>query len=380
MKRKKVLFDGRFLSLSHAGIGRYSCELFKAICKLDSEFDLTLLTIVDTPLDKDLLTIIGKRENGVEIIETSASHYSVKEQTSLLGLIKKISPDLIHFPHFNHPILYNGKFVVTIHDLTLGQYAERGNIVKRQIYKNVINHAAMSSQKIFTVSDYVRGEIVEEFHLKPDKVVTTYNAIDDRFKPSPKVTIEAALKKYKIDTPYILSVGQWRSHKNLPRLVEAFEILTKQKNFSDVKLVFVGREDPKYPQLPDLIKEKNLTKSVRFTGFVPDDDLPAIYSGASVFCFPSLSEGFGLPGLEAQACGTPVAASDRTCMPEIYADGAVYFNPEDTKDIGEKLKLVLSDADVSKKISDNGLKNAKRFTWEQTAKKTLEVYREILYK
>lgn len=380
MKRKKVLFDGRFLSLSHAGIGRYSCELFKSICQLDKEFDLALLVVDGAPLDEDLLCAIKKRPGGVEIVRTTASHYSLKEQTVLLKQIKEAVPDLVHFPHFNHPVFYGGKFVVTIHDLTLGQYAERRSIIKRQIYKHVINHAAIASQKIFTVSDYVKGEIVEEFHLKPDKVVTTYNAIDNRFEPSPKAIIEAALKKYRIDSPYILSVGQWRSHKNLPRLVEAFEILTKQKNFSDVKLVFVGRDDPKYPELPDLIKEKNLTKSVRFTGFVPDDDLPAIYSGASVFCFPSLSEGFGLPGLEAQACGTPVAASDRTCMPEIYADGAVYFNPEDTRDISEKLMLVLSDTNVSKKISDNGLANAKRFTWEQTAKKTLEVYREILYK
>ncbi len=380
MKRKKVLFYGRFLSLSHAGIGRYSCELFKSICQLDKELDLALLVVDGAPLDEDFLSAIEKRPGGVEIVRTTASHYSLKEQTVLLKQIKEAAPDLVHFPHFNHPVFYGGKFVVTIHDLTLGQYAERRSIIKRQIYKHVINHAAVSSQKVFTVSDYVKEEIIDEFHLRPDKVVTTYNAIDERFSRSQKATIEAALRKYKISSPYILSVGQWRSHKNLPRLVEAFEILKKQKIFSDLKLVFVGREDPKYPQLPDLIKERNLTKSVRFTDFVSDDDLPAIYSGAGVFCFPSLSEGFGLPGLEAQACGTPVASSDRTCMPEIYADGAVYFNPEDSHDMSEKLALILSDANVSKKISDNGLKNAKRFTWEQTAKKTLEVYREILYK
>jgi glycosyltransferase involved in cell wall biosynthesis len=316
----------------------------------------------------------------VEIIETSASHYSLKEQTSLLGLIKKVGPDLTHFPHFNHPIFYNGRFVVTIHDLTLGQYAERGSVIKRQIYKNVINHAAKSSQKILTVSNFVRDEIIREFDLPAEKVVTTYNAIDKRFSRSDKSTIEATLTKYRIQKPYVLSVGQWRSHKNLLRLVDAFAMLKKDPKFDDLKLVFVGREDPKYPQLPDYIKQENLTESVKFTGFVADDDLPAIYSGAGVFCFSSLSEGFGLPGLEAQACGTPVASSDRTCMPEIYADGAIYFNPENTKDICEKLSLVLSDPSLAKKLIDLGIKNASRFTWEITAKKTLEVYREILYK
>jgi glycosyltransferase involved in cell wall biosynthesis len=380
MKQKKVLFDGRFLSLSHAGIGRYSCELFKAICMLDNEIDLVLLVTTGTSLDKDLLEAIGERKNKVEVVETSASHYSVKEQTYLLGLIKKVSPDLIHFPHFNHPVFYNGNFVVTIHDLTLSQYAERGNIIKRQIYKNVINHAARASQKILTVSNFVKAEIAKEFNLPDEKIVTTYNAIDRRFTRSDESKIKSAVLKYKIRRPYILSVGQWRSHKNLLRLVDAFKMLKKYSKFDDLKLVFVGREDPKYPQLPDHIKQLNLQHDVKFTGFVSDDDLPDIYSGANVFCFPSLSEGFGLPGLEAQACGTPVVSSERTCMREIYADGAVYFNPENTNDICQKLSLVLSDSSLAKKIATLGIENSKRFTWEKTAKKTLEVYREILYK
>lgn len=380
LKKKKILFDGRFLSLSHAGIGRYSCELFKAICLLDSNIDLVLLTVAGTALGKDLLKIVAGRKNKVEIIETTASHYSVQEQTSLLGLIKKVGPDLTHFPHFNHPLFFNGKFVVTIHDLTLSQYAERGSVIKRKIYKNVINHAARASQKILTVSNFVKDEIVKEFNLPNEKVVTTYNAIDKRFTRADESKINSVLIKYKIQKPYILSVGQWRSHKNLLRLVDAFALLKKDSKFNELKLVFVGREDYKYPQLPDYIKLLSLQPDVKFTGFVSDNDLPAIYSGAEVFCFPSLSEGFGLPGLEAQACGTPVVSSDRTCMPEIYAGGAIYFNPENINDIYKKLFLVLSDATVAKKIIAIGIENSKRFTWEQTAKNTLEVYREILYK
>jgi glycosyltransferase involved in cell wall biosynthesis len=380
LKKKKILFDGRFLSLSHAGIGRYSCELFKAICLLDSNIDLVLLTVAGTALGKDLLKIVAGRKNKVEIIETTASHYSVQEQTSLLGLIKKVGPDLTHFPHFNHPLFFNGKFVVTIHDLTLSQYAERGSVIKRKIYKNVINHAARASQKILTVSNFVKDEIVKEFNLPNEKVVTTYNAIDKRFTRANESKINSVLIKYKIQKPYILSVGQWRSHKNLLRLVDAFALLKKDSKFNELKLVFVGREDYKYPQLPDYIKLLSLQPDVKFTGFVSDNDLPAIYSGAEVFCFPSLSEGFGLPGLEAQACGTPVVSSDRTCMPEIYAGGAIYFNPENINDIYKKLFLVLSDATVAKKIIAIGIENSKRFTWEQTAKNTLEVYREILYK
>jgi len=346
-KKQKILFDGRFLSLSHAGLGRYSCEILKNILKTSSDFSYTVLVTKGTKFDNDLSRVIYEQGENVEIIETDIAHYSIGEQTKLSSLIKSIRSDLVHFPHFNHPALYNGRFVVTIHDLTLSQYSERGGLFKRSLYRIVINHAAKASRKILAVSNFVRDEIAQEFKLPKSKIVTTYNGIDDIFT---KITNPRTLKKvekYGLMSPYILSVGQWRSHKNLLRLVRAFAMVIKNPKIPrNLELVFAGRDDPKYPELKALVRDLELDNRVKFTGFVADEDLPVIYNNALAFCFPSLSEGFGLPGLEAQACGTPVISSDKTCLPEIYGKAALYFDPESIDDI---------------------------------AHKTLEVYREILY-
>lgn len=381
MKRKNILFDGRFLSLSHAGIGRYSSELLKSLLKLDKTQKYTLLLLPKTDMDKDLLRALNERDEPVEVIETNAGHYSLVEQTALLSLINKIRPALVHFPHFNHPILYRGDFVVTIHDLTLSNYSERGNFVKRFIYKKVINSAAQKSKKIFAVSNFVKAQLTKDFGLPLNKVITTYNGIDSKFT---KITNPRTLQRserYGISDPYIVSVGQWRSHKNLLRLVEAFKkVIEKTQKYPNLKLAFVGRKEEKYPQLEGKIKELKIEDRVVFTGFVKDEDLPVIYNNSIAFVFASLSEGFGLPGLEAQACEVPVISSDKTALPEIYGEGAIYFNPENITDIAQKVVRVIDDKKLQDKLKKLGVQNAKKYSWEATAQKTLAVYREILYK
>jgi glycosyltransferase involved in cell wall biosynthesis len=334
-----------------------------------------------TKLPADLTQVLDDREVPVEIVEQEGKHYSLAEQTKLLSLLNKIKPDLVHFPHFNHPMLYQGDFVVTIHDLTLSHYAERGGFFKRILYNEVISHAAKKSKKILTVSNFVAKEIAKEFSVPITKVVTTYNGIDPKFK---KITNPRILKKvenYGLTRPYVLSVGQWRSHKNLLRLVKAFSKIADKPGLIGYDLVFAGRQDDKYPQLQDAISSAdNLKNRVKFTGFVEDDDLPVIYNNASAFAFPSLSEGFGLPGLEAQACGTPVVSSDRTCMKEIYGDGALYFDPTDVGQMAQKIETILLDNSLRSQLIQKGFTNAKKFNWQITGQKTLEVYKEILYK
>jgi len=381
MSDKKIIFDGRFLSLSHAGLGRYTLELLNALLPLDLKQKYILLVSPNTKFDKELSRKIYERENPVEIVEIEARHYSFSEQYKLLKLLKELKGDLVHFPHFNHPLLYKGQFVVTIHDLTLSQYAERGSKIKRNIYKKVIDHAAKKSSRILTVSDFVKRGIAKEFSLPPDKIVTTYNGIDEKFC---KITNPKTLKKvekYGLKNPYILSLGQWREHKNLLRLVEAFSKVSRELDKKrELDLVFVGRDDPKYPFLKQKIQELHLGSKVRFTGFVEDQDLPVIYNNATLFVMPSLSEGFGLPGLEAQACHIPVIASNATCLPEVYGNGAIYFDPLNSTDMALKINEVLSDTKLRDDLVKRGSENTKRFSWDKTARKTLEVYSDILYK
>lgn len=378
---KRILIDGRFLSLSHAGIGRYSCELLKHLLPLDQKQKYLLLVGREAKFDEVLSKALVERENPVDIIETDITHYSLLEQISMPSLLRSLRPDLVHFPHFSHPVLWNGKFVVTIHDLTLSQYAERGGLLKKYAYRSVISHAAKRSSKILTVSDFVKADISKTLKIPKNKIVTTYNGVDSGFC---KITNPRSLKqieKYAIDKPYLLYVGQWREHKNLLRLIDAFyQIANLEKYTGKLDLVFAGRADPKFPQLFKRVRELGLEKSVKFTGFVDDGDLPILYNNAEAFVFPSLAEGFGIPGLEAQSCGTPLIASNTGFFNEIFGDGAHYFDPENIPDIAEKIIEVLENHHLKSGLIEQGFENAKRFTWDQTARKTLEVYREIVYK
>lgn len=381
MDQKTILFDGRFLALSNAGLGRYSSEVLKNLLAISGEeFKFIILVMPGTKFEPALKEAIGKKESLVEVIEFDAKHYSLREQTALRKLLNEIKPDLVHFTNLNHPVMYKGKFIVTIHDLTLFDYAERAGSFKKFAYSYVIKKAAQNSQKILTVSEFAKKQMVKKFSLNSSKVVVTYNGIDEKFK---KITNPRTLQKaseYKLNKPYYLYVGQWRSHKNLIVLVQAFAELMRKGLKGKVELVFAGKVDKKYPELTAEVEKLGLEKDVRFTGFIEDEDLPIIYNSALAFVFPSLSEGFGLPALEAQACATPVISSDRTSLPEVLGDGAVYFNALSVQDLTKKMISVLQDEKLREGLIDKGLLNAKRFTWKQTAEKTLEVYREILYK
>jgi glycosyltransferase involved in cell wall biosynthesis len=379
---KTILFDGRFLSLSNAGLGRYSAELIKSLILKNNkeEFRYILLVMPGTKFDESLKEAIAKHQSEVEVIEFDAKHYSLSEQTKLRKLLNEINPDLVHFTNLNHPVFYKGKFVVTIHDLTLFQYSERAGLTKKLAYNFVINKAAQNSKKIFTVSEFAKKELIKKFNLPVNKVAVTYNGIDATFKKITNPTTLQKTEKYGLLKPYYLYVGQWRSHKNLLALVEAFSRLVKKGLRGKVELVFAGKIDKRYPQLEALVKKLNLASDVRFTGFVEDKDLPTIYNNALAFVFPSFSEGFGLPALEAQACGTPVISSDSTSLPEVLGDGAVYFDPDNINELEKRMIEVLQDEKLREKLIGKGLENAKKFTWDQTAEKTLEVYRELLYK
>ena len=369
------------MSLDNAGLGRYSQELIKHLLPLSkNKFKFILLVLPNTKFSLELKEVIKNYQSIIEVIEYDARHYSLKEQTSLKKLLSEIKPDLVHFTNLNHPVLYKGKFVVTIHDLTLFQFSERAGVLKKLAYNFVIKKAAQNSEKIFTVSEYAKGQIVQKFSLDKKKVVVTYNGIDEKFKKITNPRVLEKIGKYGLDKPYFLYVGQWRSHKNLLTLVKAYKKFLDKGYAGKVDLTFCGKIDPKYPELIEEIKKLDMARSVKLIGFVPDEDLPVIYNNALAFVFPSYSEGFGLPALEAQACSVPVISAESTSLPEVLGDGASFFNPSSSNDLAKKMLNIAEDDGLRNKLIDRGLENIKRFSWEKTAEKTLEVYRELLYK
>lgn len=210
--------------------------------------------------------------------------------------------------------------------------------------------------------------------ISPEHIVL--EAADHRFRPISAAESEPTLRQYGIERPYILYVGALESRKNLPRLLAAYARL---REWSERwRLVIVGARKWKSSPIFDTVQQLGLEPHVTFTGYVADEHLPALYSGADLFAFPSLYEGFGLPVLEAMACGTPVVTSNTSSLPEVAGDAAILVDPRDVEQIANAMWLVLSQPDLAAALREKGLARAAQFTWERTARETIEVYKQAL--
>jgi len=201
-------------------------------------------------------------------------------------------------------------------------------------------------------------------------------AADRRFRPMEAVDIEPILREYSVETPYILYVGALESRKNLPRLLEAYTLLRQWS--TGWRLVIVGARKWKSSPIFETVQRLQLESHVTFTGYVADEHLPALYAGADLFAFPSLYEGFGLPVLEAMACGTPVVTSNSSSLPEVAGDAALLVDPYNVDEIAAAMRRILEDTNLAQELRMHGLARAAQFTWERTARETIEVYEKVL--
>ncbi|MEI6040019.1 MAG: glycosyltransferase family 1 protein [Candidatus Berkelbacteria bacterium] len=372
----RIGIDARLYRTSVAGIGRYSQNLIENLAKIDHENQYILLM---TPEDAKEFKNSNLQFPNAKVVVTDIPHYSLAEQIYLPKILKAQKCDLWHFLNFNVPVGFKGKFVVTIHDLTLFFYEgrQKKNFIYKLGYKYIFGQACRNAKKIVAVSESTKRDILDVFKTPTNKVKVVYEAADDKtFVKVSDDLLEKMRQTYKIgEQSIILYVGQWRPHKNLTGLIEAFELLRKDML---VKLVIVGKVDPAFPEVSEAIdKSPNMSDIIK-TGFVSEEELAAWYKLATVFVFPSFYEGFGLPGLEAMAAGIPVVSSDRTSLPEIYDQGAIYFNPSDSMDMKDKIKSIIIDPILKKKLIEEGRKVVEKFSWEKTAQETLSIYREIV--
>jgi len=371
----KILIDGR--GIKKTGIGRYIENTLKEILKIDSTNQYELLL-----RDEDLVKLDLKADN-LEFVKTSANFFGIKEQTEILSILKERKPDLVHFTNFNFPVAYSGKFVITIHDLTLLHFRNLRNsiarkayyMLKEQVMRNVVLKQGMKKAEVVIVpSDYVKEDVAKTFKVRRNKIAVTYEAADTEFSKG-----RINLEKKGINKPFILYVGNAYPHKNLERMIIAFGKLITDYVL-DYQLVIAGKKDSFHEGLEEAVKEADLQDRVIFTGFVTDQELSGLYNNASLYVFPSLSEGFGLPPLEAMAHGLPVASSNATCMPEILGDAAVYFDPKDTADMAKSMLEVLTDKKLVEKLIKKGKVQVRKYSWKKTAKDTLEIYNKVLEK
>lgn len=376
----KIGIDARMYRSEVAGIGRYSQNLIANLLKIDQDDEFVLFM---TSEDKKEFAFrhpkLEIKNLKLKIITVEIPHYSLVEQTKLGKIIEKENLDLMHFLNFNHPVNYKGKFVATIHDLTLLFYpdtAKKTSFLKKSAFKYVMKKTCQDAEKIIVDAENTKKDILKVFKINPDKIKVIYLAADDKvFAEVNKDNIEEIKSKYKINnTPVLLYVGQFRPHKNIPSLISAFNILRKEM---DCKLVILGKPDPKHQRFFDLLNESEYKKDIILPGFVSNEELASWYKIADLFVFPSLYEGFGLPGLEAMAAGTPVVASNTSSLPEVYQNAAIYFDPLKPEDIAGKIKEILGDDKLRQELISKGKLLLRNYSWQKTAIETLKVYEAV---
>jgi len=376
----RIGIDARFFGPIGKGLGRYTQKLIENLEKISVKGDESHQYFIF--LKSENFDEYKPKNPNFQKIKADYHWYTFSEQIWFPWLLKKYKLDAVHFPHFNVPLLYFGKFVVTIHDLILINFPTlRGSTlsplfykIKFLAYKIVIKHAIKKSSRILAVSNFTKKDILKNYSfVPPEKVIVTYEACEDYCMLSPNKDKEI-LSRYAIKKPYIMYVGNAYPHKNLEKLIMAFKLIKQKK--ADLSLVFVGKVDYFYERLKNLVESESIS-DVLFVGYAMDYELDTIFHNAAAYAFPSLYEGFGLPPLEAMAKGTPVASSDHPCMKEILGNSAHYFKGEDISDISRAIIDILEDENLRKKLISRGYERIKKYSWKNMARNTREVYNSI---
>ena len=307
-----------------------------------------------------------------------STHYSVSEQVRIPLALTRRRVDLFHAPHYVVPRLVPCPYVVTIHDCIHLRFPQYLPNRLAAVYARMMMHvSARGARRVLTVSQASKLDIGHYLHIPADQIEVIYNAPDERLTaPPPPEDIARARDRFLLTAPFILYTGNIKPHKNLDRLIEAYALL-RRRGVEDHKLLIIGDEVSKYPNLRRLVHRFQLHQHVRFLGFVPDATLAALYRLAAVFVFPSLYEGFGLPPLEAMAAGAPVITSNVSSLPEVVGDAALLIDPMDPGAIAEAIARVLSDPALRADLVRRGLARARTFSWERSAARVHEVYREV---
>jgi glycosyltransferase involved in cell wall biosynthesis len=357
------------------GIGTYVRNLVRHLARLDHETTYFLFC-----LRSDEATLRDLAENFVPVIDDSAG-YGLREHWSIPRLVRRLGADLLHTPHYVLPLLARRPAVVTVHDcihLRFPEYLPRGPALR---YARVMMSAALRrSALVFTVSEASRRDILHFYpRTDPEQILVVHNAVDAALLVAPdEAERERVRERYQIRGRFVLYAGNVKPHKNVDRLVHAFARLRQRPGLEDVKLLIIGQDENRYAGLRRTVEEAGVRQDVRFFGFVPDATLATLYRLASVFAFPSLYEGFGLPPLEAMACGTPVVTSRLSSLPEVVGDAALLVDPYSVEEIEAALARVLADDALRADLAARGLERARCFSWERSARAIHGAYMKVL--
>jgi len=369
----RVGINGLFWK-QQTGSGQYTRCLVRELMALETEYTLFLAREAEpgteNPRHRFIATPFSKNENLAKVWF---------EQLSFPRACQGM--DVAHMPYFAPPLYPSIPTVVTIHDLIpLILPAYKGSLLVR-LYTRLVSIAAQRAQAIITDSGSSKRDIINLLKMPEERVHTIPLAADDRFKPEVGTSeLDQVRQKYSLPQAFILYLGGFDQRKNMKTLFQGFRGL-RERLGDKYPLVLAGtlpnKDTPFFPHPRRLAEEAGVSDGVRFIGWVPEEEKPALYSLATLFLYPSLYEGFGLPPLEAMASGTPVIASHASSLPEVVGDGGVLVDPQEPEAWAEAMVAVLTSPQKREEISAKAVEQAQKFSWRRTARETLEVYKQV---
>lgn len=379
--------DARSATTHFPGIGRYVTNLVMALSQ-EMAADETLQVII--PPDTTQLRMDGQpwratlatRER-VHTLESAATPFSIAQQWRVPRLIQQTRQQipkvqreaaLYHTPYYLMPYITGLPNIVTLHDLIALLLPDAVSARARWLFRITAFAALRASTHIIIGTESARQELLAHFPIAPERVTTVPHAAAPRFQPQSASTIQKVRKKYQLPAEFLFYCGINKPHKNLVRLIDAYATLDP----TAPPLILGGAWDDRYQEPKTQVALHRLEDRVRFLGPINDDDLPALYAASTIFLFPSLYEGFGLPVIEAMACGVPVLCSDATGLRDVAGDAALLFDPQETTSIAQALQTAIGNQPLLADLRTRSLAQAKRFSWASTAQQTLAVYRHVL--
>lgn len=357
-----IVIDARIISSS---TGRYAESLLTNLEKLNTPHTYTVLV-----LRKDL-NFWKPAKGNFRVVEADFPNYSLKEQLQYALLLYRLKPDLVHFCMPQQPLLYFGKRVTTIHDLTLVKYE---NIdmnpfiykIRKSIFIGLLHNVIWRSKMIVTPSNFVRKELIGFSKKKyAPKIKTTYLAWDEAVAEPEEIK---ALKNKR----FIFFVGNAFPYKNLNTIVDAFSEVNKK--MKDLQLVFAGKKDYFYEQVEEHVRERGVSSKTHILGFISEGEKRWLFQNGQAYIIASFSEGFHIPGLEAMAEHCPVISSNATCLPEVYADAALYFDPTNSHQLANAINEIIGNKKERTSLIKRGDQRLNDFSWQKMAKETYSAY------
>jgi glycosyltransferase involved in cell wall biosynthesis len=378
----KIGINTYFFKFPASGSGQYLLHLLQALAEVDQEN--TYILLGPHPISEKTGTLIKFPHVVTPVPRLARRNASIEnlvwEQFSAPSAARKANVDLFHVPYFAPPFFPSSPGVITIHDVIPLRLPQYRTDPKMKAYLQLITRAARKATLIITISQHAKRDMIDALKIPAERIRVIYEAAGDEYRPINDAEVLAKMRaRYELNGRYILYLGGLDLRKNVPQLVRAFAQLYQQLGDPDLQLLIAGNPDKQsgslFPDPRPVAANLGMTGQIIYR-FIEEEDKPAIYSGASVFVFPSLYEGFGLTPLEAMSCGTPVICSNRTSLPEVVGDAAIILDPDNIHEMVDAMHSVLTNSELRADLHARSLQRAAQFNWRKTAAETIAAFEE----